>query len=36
MGEHRIRLTDARCVVVRDDDAATQLTTETAAVRNRP
>ncbi len=35
MGEHRIRTADTRGVVVRNDDAATQLTTETA-VRNRP
>ena len=35
MGENRIRTTNARCVVVRDDDAATRLTTETA-VRSRP
>lgn len=34
MGEHRIRITGAR-FVVRDVDATTQLTTETA-VRNRP
>ncbi len=35
MGEHRIRTADARFLVIRDDEATTQLTTETA-VRNRP